>query len=132
MAKNSSDGLIFEKICTVAKCHGDPLFSKWGPDGDPIFSEMGTKWGPSPAKMGTLKTHVCKIDRIKLIRWNKASKRGENRSVNRTDFTDKLAWNSLMVLVVLSQVIKLLTLNRGCFYFSWVLQPEIKEMGTLT
>ena len=100
----------------MAKCHGDPLFSKWGPDGDPIFSEMGTKWGPSPAKMGTLKTHVCKIDRIKLIRWNKASKRGENRSVNRTDFTDKQAWDSL-VLVVLSQVIKLLTLDRSCIDF---------------
>ena len=50
---------------TVAKCHGDPLFSKWGPDGDPIFSEMGTKWGTSPAKMRTQKAHVCKIDQNK-------------------------------------------------------------------
>ena len=61
MAKNSSDGLIFEEICTVAKCHGDPLFSKWGPDGDPIFSEMGTKWGPSPAKWGPKKRMFSKF-----------------------------------------------------------------------
>ena len=52
---------------------------------------------------------------------------------NRTDFTDKLAWDSL-VLVVLSQVIKLLSLelDRGCIDFSCVLKPEIKKMVTLT
>ena len=51
---------------------------------------------------------------------------------NRTDFTDKLAWDSL-VLVVLSQVIKLLSLelDRGCIDFSCVLKPEIKKMVTL-
>ena len=51
---------------------------------------------------------------------------------NRTDFTDKLAWDSL-VLVVLSQVIKLLSLElvRGCIDFSCVLKPEIKKMVTL-
>ena len=51
---------------------------------------------------------------------------------NRTDFTDKLAWDSL-VLVVLSQVIKLLSLelDRGCIDFSCVLKSEIKKMGTL-
>ena len=45
-------------------------------------------------------------------------------------FTDKLAWDSL-VLVVLSQVIKLSTLDRGCIDFSCVLKGEIKKMGTL-
>ena len=51
---------------------------------------------------------------------------------NRTDFTDKLAWDSL-VLVVLSQVIKLLSLelDRGCIDFSCVLKPELKKMVTL-
>lgn len=41
--------------------HGDPLFSKWGPDGDPIFSEMGTKWGPSPAEWGPKKRMFAKL-----------------------------------------------------------------------
>ena len=47
--------------CTVATSHGDPLFSKWGPDGDPIFSEMGTKWGPSPAEWGPKKRMFAKL-----------------------------------------------------------------------
>ena len=47
--------------CTVATSHGDPLFSKWGPDGDPNFSEMGTKWGPSPAEWGPKKRMFAKL-----------------------------------------------------------------------
>ena len=49
---------------------------------------------------------------------------------NRTDFIDKLAWDSL-VLVVLSQVIKWSTLDGGCTDFSRVLKPKIEKMGTL-
>ena len=40
------DCILIEVQATAPNLHGDPLFSKWGPDGDPIFSEMGTKWGP--------------------------------------------------------------------------------------
>ena len=83
-----------EEDITVATCHGDPSLSKWGLNGDPIFSKMGTL----TSKMGTQKAHVFKIDWNKQIRWNKAFKKGGKLFCNRTD---KLAWDSL-VLVVLS------------------------------
>ena len=46
---------------TAPNLHGDPPFSKWGPDGDPNFSEMGTKWGPSPAERGPKKRMFAKL-----------------------------------------------------------------------
>ena len=46
---------------TAPNLHGDPPFSKWGPDGDPNFSEMGTKWGPSPAEWGPKKRMFAKL-----------------------------------------------------------------------
>ena len=50
-----------QRVATAPNLHGDPPFSKWGPDGDPNFSEMGTKWGPSPAEWGPKKRMFAKL-----------------------------------------------------------------------
>ena len=59
--QNHVSDRCFWCICTAPNLHGDPPFSKWGPDGDPNFSEMGTKWGPSPAEWGPKKRMFAKL-----------------------------------------------------------------------